>query len=76
MMMLHCRQAYKSSDGGNHPSITAAGKVNLSAEQVERGLQYRQHVLGTLDRCHTIALNTLHMQTVLRCCLMHALVLS
>ena len=56
MIVLHCRQAYKSSDGGNHPSITAASKVNLSPEQVARGLQYRQHVLGTLDRYHPTAL--------------------
>ena len=58
MIVLHCRQAFKSSDGGDHPSITAASKVNLSPEQVARGLQYRQHVLGTFDRYHLIALTT------------------
>ena len=47
---LHRRQAYASSDGGDHPTYTAASKLKLTPEQVSRGLLYRQHVLGLLDR--------------------------
>ena len=47
---LCCRHAYASDEGGDHPSITAAGKLNMSTEQVSKGLLYRQHILDLLDR--------------------------
>ena len=54
--LVRCRQGIMSSESG-HPCANAAGKLNLTADQVSRGLLYRQHVLGVLDRyipeaCH------------------------
>ena len=48
-LLCCCRQSMTLSESG-HPCASAAGKLSLTADQVSRGLLYRQHVLGVLDR--------------------------
>ena len=48
-LLCCCRQSITSS-GSGHPCASAAGKLSLTTDQVSRGLLYRQHVLGVLDR--------------------------